>query len=343
MMYESSNINVNQSNIEEKKALCTGVTRVIAVLPREQWQTSLLSLANQPIALIDNLMKMADQMSSKGGEMISVTNILENIANEIVVLTIIIRTFNSATEKNASKAEDIDTSALSLLEKLWSYVELLASTQNTNDFLFSALSELLLVPVSMSGKTNNVHLLQKINDVMNKMIESVSKSNSIKALHPIMELVSGIIDILGPLADSDAKAEGNQVMSNETHKIREVVEHLTSRSLYLLLSLNSDSKLGLLPKMFSICTSGIQRCPILFTTIRSQTDASTKETLFAHTITSACTSIDQKYTDVSRAALLYLKEVVSTQNFCLSFMNIFALILKVCFFISSTKIAADVL
>lgn len=305
-MYDSD-INLSSVDIEDKKALCTGVTRVIAVLSQEQWQISLLSLISKPIGLIESLTKSADEINSKGGDLNSVSKILEKIADEILIIAIIVRTFNSATEKNAYNAP----AALTILEKVWPYVNLLASTQSDTDFLFSSLSELLLVAVSISGETENLNVLQKIDDVMNKMIECVSQSSNQKALHPIMELVSGIIDTLGPLVNSDIKNDIK--MSDETSKMREIVHQLTSRSLYLILALNVDSKVDLLPKMFSICTSGMQKCPNLFMTIPSRTDVLPEEKLVFCTITMACTSIDQKHVDVARAALLYLKEIVSYQ------------------------------
>ena len=306
MMYDSSNVNSGVIDIEDKKALCSGVTRVISVLSEEKWQESLLSLTNEPIALIDTLTKTADQFSTSDSDSNVISALLEKIANEILVLSIIIQTFNNATKKHVG-----DAPALSILQKVWPFVNLLASTQNGNQFLFPCLSELLLVAVSMSGETNNINLIQNIDEVISKMMESVSKSNETKALHAVMELVSGTIESLGQLADNDAKNQGNEVMSKETHKMREIVEQLISRSLNLFQALNDDTKVDLLPKIFSICTSSIQRCPVLFTAIELQTTNVNSEKILIHTITLAVTSVDQKHTDVARAALLYLKEIVS--------------------------------
>lgn len=306
MMYDSSNVNSGVIDIEDKKALCSGVTRVISVLSEEKWQESLLSLTNEPIALIDTLTKTADQLSTSDSDSNVISALLEKIANEILVLSIIIQTFNNATKKHVG-----DAPALSILQKVWPFVNLLASTQNGNQFLFPCLSELLLVAVSMSGETNNINLIQNIDEVISKMMESVSKSNETKALHAVMELVSGTIESLGQLADNDAKNQGNEVMSKETHKMREIVEQLISRSLNLFQALNDDTKVDLLPKIFSICTSSIQRCPVLFTAIELQTTNVNSEKILIHTITLAVTSVDQKHTDVARAALLYLKEIVS--------------------------------
>ena len=313
MMYDTSNINAGAIDIEDKKSLCSGVTRVISVLSEEKWQESLASLTNQPITLIDTLMKTADQLSTKDGNSNIISALLEKIANEILVLSIIIRTFNNATEKHVG-----DATALSILQTVWPFVNLLASAQNNNEFLFSCLSELLLVAVSMSGKTNNVNLIQKIDEVISKMMESVSKSNETKALHAVMELISGTIEALGPLTDTDAKNQGNEEMSEETRKMRDIIEQLISRSLNLFQALNDDVKVDLLPKIFLICTSSIQHCPVLFIAIESQATNLNLEKIFIHTIMLAVTSVDQKHTDVARAALLYLKEIVSAELFCLN-------------------------
>ena len=185
-----------------------------------------------------------------------------------------------------------------------------------------------MVAVLLSKKNQNVHLLTKIHEIAVTMIDTVCKGNQVKALDPIMDLVSGIVDAFGPIADTDAQVTGSGVVSDETRKVREIVQQLTCRSFSVVNAIGTDAQVDMLPAMFSICTSSIQRCPILFMTLSAQADSTSQDgQIFVRSITVAFSSIDQKHVDVARTAILYLKEVVSTNvfYFSLSFLEVLAI------------------
>jgi hypothetical protein len=313
-MYDISIGDSLKISMEDKKALCTGITRVLAVLPPDQWHSSLSSLANPTIECIEAITKVANQMNSKGADATNLPQIIERIAEEISVLAIAIRTFNSATLKRSTESNGVESPVLTVLHRVWPCLNLIASTYSLHNDISSSLSELLLVAVTLSEKNQNVLLLTNIHEIAVSMIDTVCKSNEIRALDPIMGLVSGVVDAFGPIADTDAQVRGNGVVSNETRKVREIVEHLTCRSFSAVNAIRADAQVDMLPAMFSICTSSIQRCPILFMTLSAQGDGIQDGQIFVRSVTVAFSSIDEKHVDVARTAMLYLKEVVSERS-----------------------------
>lgn len=314
-MYDSSIEDSVSISMDDKKALCTGIARVLAVLHPEQWSHSLLSLTSPTIEYIESLEKVVNNNSGEVTE--KLPQIIERIGEEICVLAIAIRSFNVATSRTTGE-NSIDSPAFSVLDRVWPCLNLIASTLCNHPIISASLSELLLVAVSLSEKTQNVLLLTKLYEISITMIDCVCKSDQIRSLDPIMDLVSGIISTFGPIADAVTKLTGSELVSNETHKIRDIVEQLTRHSFAVVNTVRSDVQIDMLPAMFTICTSGIQRCPILFMALNTQTDGSQVGQIFSSSITVAISSIDEKHIDVARTAMLYLKEVVSRIDLCLS-------------------------
>ena len=136
-MYDSSIQDSLTISMEDKKALCTGITRVLAVLPPQQWLSSLSSLANPTIEFIDTLTKAADSVNNEGEDKKNMPSIIEKLGEEISVLAIAIRTFNGATSKNSSKETTIENPVLTVLHRVWPCLNLIAATYSLHDNISS--------------------------------------------------------------------------------------------------------------------------------------------------------------------------------------------------------------
>ncbi len=307
-MYDISFEDSLAIRIDDKKALCTGITRVIAVLPPEQWLSSIISLSNPTIQCIEVVTEAANGENADSPKM---PQIIQRMGEEISVLAIAIRTFDNATIKGAIAKDVVDSPVLTVLNRIWPCLNNIALTYSLHENISSSLSELLLVAVSLSEKNQSMQLLTEIHEKAITMINTICGTNEIRALNPIMDLVSGVVDVFGPIADTDAQVKaGSGVVSNETRKIRYIVEHLTRQSFSAVNTIKNEAQIEMLPAMFSICTSGIQRCPILFMTLSTQAGSQDGQ-IFVRSVTVAFSSIDEKNIDVARTAMLYLKEIVS--------------------------------
>ena len=305
-MYNSSIQGSIKISLDDKTALCTGITRVLAALPPEQWQNSLLSLTNPTIECIDALTKAVTSVGSEVAEDQQISQIIEKIGEEVGVLAIAMRTFNNAKSKSSSEQKQRESPVFAVLHGVWPYLKHIASTLCYHQNISSSLSELLLVAVTLSEKNQDAHLLTKLYEISITMIDSVCKRNQVRSLDPVMDLIGGIINAFGPIADNDVQLVDNGVMN-----IRQIVEELTRRSCSVVNSIKSEIQVDALPAMFSVCTCGIQKCPILFMTLNTQADGSQDGQIFVHSIKVAVSSIDERHNNVARTAMFYLKEVVS--------------------------------
>ena len=300
-MYDQSIVDLIVISMEDKKALCTGISRVIVALPKEMWLNSLSSLTNPTIECIASLSNTAASISPDDLEHENNAQIIERLGEEISILAMTMRAFDMAASK-VSKTNEHDMSPVfSVLQSCWPCLTRIASSSSVHHVISASLNEILLVSISLSDSYQHIHLLMQVYEITVIIMETVAKSSQLLALEPIMELISDILNRFGPIGDAEA-----------TGQIREIIKQLLSRSFTLVNSITTDAQLDVLPAMFSICTSGIQKCPISFISLNSdQTD----EHLFVSSISVAVSSISRKHADVARAAMLYLKEAVSTSYF----------------------------
>lgn len=306
-MYESSMKDPFLVHMEDKKALCTGITRVLSVLPVNQWQNSLASLTNTTIECMESYMTILNNANGTTPEKDQITQIMEKIGEEMCVLAIAIRTFNLATSKTPCGKEFQENSSLSVFTRVWTSLHHIASTLCHDYEISASLSELLKSAVSLSGTSYNVELLTKVYEIITIMIESSCKDKKLRSLEPIMELVNEIVNAFGQIADTDVEGgtEKDVDVRAGSHKIRQVAEQLVSRFFVLV------NGIDMLPAMFSICSCCIRKCPILFMSLNTHSDDNQGQSIFASSITVAVSSIDEKHIDVVRSAMMYLKEVVS--------------------------------
>ena len=300
-MYDQSIGDLIVISMEDKKALCTGISRVIVALPKEMWLNSLSSLTNPTIECIASLSNTAASISPDDLEHENNAQIIERLGEEISILAMTMRAFDMAASKVSKNNEHDMSPVFSVLQSCWPCLTRIASSSSVHHVISASLNEILLVSISLSDSYEHIHLLMQVYEITVIIMETVAKSSQLLALEPIMELISDILNRFGPIGDAEA-----------TGQIREIIKQLLSRSFTLVNSITTDAQLDVLPAMFSICTSGIQKCPISFISLNSdQTD----EHLFVSSISVAVSSISRKHADVARAAMLYLKEAVSTSYF----------------------------
>jgi len=306
-MYDQSIRDLIVISMEDKKALCTGISRVIVALPKEMWLNSLSSLTNPTIECIASLSNTAASISPDDSEHENNAQIIERLGEEISILAMTMRAFDMAASKVSNNEHDMSP-VFSVLQSCWPCLTRIASSSSVHHVISASLNEILLVSISLSDSYQQIRLLMQVYEITIIIVETVAKSSQLLALEPIMELISDILNRFGPIGDAEA-----------TGQIREIIKQLLSRSFILVNSITTDAQLDVLPAMFSICTSGIQKCPISFMSLNSdQTD----EHLFVRSISVAVSSISRKHADVARAAMLYLKEAVSTSYFVSLFLRL---------------------
>ncbi len=310
-MYNQSVEDSLSISMDDKKSLCTGITRVLAVLPTQQWLNSLLSLTNPTIECIESTSKVAASINVKDVENENKILVLDRLGEEICILAIAIRTFNIATGKENKDDNSAENPILSVLQRVWPSLTLIASSLCYHHKICASLCELLLVAVSLSENLQNIHLLKNVYEISGTMMASVSKLNRSRELEPIMELVAEIINAFGSTADNRDHTSGMEVTSEDSGEITDIIEQLINRSFIVVNSISSDAQLDILPSLFSLCTYSIQKCPVLFMSLNNEMIGHTNGELFVSSISVAVSSIDQKHVDACRSAMLYLKEVVS--------------------------------
>jgi len=317
-MYNSSLDDGLKISMEDRKALCTGITRVLAVLPQDQWISSLSHLSTPTIECIEVVTKRADELKGKVDSVILIPRIIERMSEEISVLAIAIRTFNHATIKSSSDAtgNGSENPVRAVLHRVWPCINHIATTYCLYENISSSLSEFLLVAVSLSETHENVHLLTKICETAVTMIDTISNSVEPKAIEPILGFVKGVIDAFGHTADAVVKisSAGCANENKDARQVRDIVEQLTCRVFRQLPSnedlMRSGAQVEVLPAIFSICSACIQICPFLFLTLSIESDDSQNTRLFLQSVNIAISSLKDKHIDVARTAMMFIKEVV---------------------------------
>ena len=223
MIYQSPFQEPLKIDVEDRKALCMGITRVLAVLPSEKWAHSLTVLTNESVQCLENVTKLAEEaivkeaLASTAGQVI-VTRMCE----EIVVLGSILRSFRNATinvEKNIKQNLD-GSPILSVLERIWPCLTHISQKHGENEEVAIAIGEFLLVAVMVE----NIDKSALLKEACNIATPMLARGHSV-SFRPILEFIEGTITAYGKLADSTISTDGNLVNS-ENAKIREVIEQL---------------------------------------------------------------------------------------------------------------------
>ena len=125
---------------EDRLAICTGICYILASLPSNQHEKSLLALAMPSLDCFERMLKHANTAAANSSW--DQTNvILERISSEIMIITTMTTAFTEAVKKNQSttlnsKTAAINESAMPILKRVWPSVSSVASSYNYHDVSF---------------------------------------------------------------------------------------------------------------------------------------------------------------------------------------------------------------
>ena len=303
-------------SIDDRKALCTGITRVLAVLSPDQWPSSLSTLASPTIECIETLLQSINETHGSPYNA-KLEQYISRMSEEICVLASALRSFHSFAKKqpNSSSAQ-VKNPLLALLHRVWPCVTHIAKTFSSHEIVISSLSEFLLIVISLNDEGNDVALLTEACEIAVAIMDVASQQEKQSCnLLPIMEFVEEMIDIFGLQAEGQAT---NTIPTNElTKQIQTIVEHLIRKSFRVIRGQTEQANVDALPGLFSICRACIRRCPILFMSLNVSTDEPNSESICAASLNAAMSFVNNRQVDVVRAAMLYLNETVSSDKIIL--------------------------
>ena len=313
-VYSSPETNDNITGIDDRKALCSGITRVLAVLPPDQWSSSLSTLATPTIECIEVLLKAINAMQGSKDKA-RLEFYISRMGDEICVFATALRTFHNIAKKQRNvRPEQLKSPLLSLLHRVWPCVTHIARTFSTREDTISSLSEFLLIVISLNDDGKDVTLLKEASDIAAASMDATSQQQAPCNISAIMYFVEEVINIFGHKAETQAASLmslSSQPTNEVTHQMHCIVESLLRKSFSVIRQQTEQTNVDALPGLFAICKACIGRCPILFMSLHVSAEPSNSDRIFPASLSAAITYVASKRVDVVRAALLYLNEIVS--------------------------------
>lgn len=326
--------------LDDKKALCGGISKVLAVLPPEKWSTSLSVLASPTMQCIKNVTNIADGSISVGNNSDNTTKeceIISRMSEEICVLATILRTFYYATLKKIKAgdvAKDSGNPILPVLRSVWPCLTHIAQKYSSNENISFALGEFLSAIVSIEDNANGRVLLKDTCEmaVLVMTIVTTQSSNNLASLVPMMDFVAGAVSAYGHIADTDASSItiGNHAPNVDNKEVQDIIVQLIHRCFEIIqpalapkseqIPVNTVPPADAIgdrkcPKavagLFSVCSSCVKRCPMLFVTMKGRHCIREDDGIFHRSVETAVLWIGDKDVNVSTSSMLFLKEVVS--------------------------------
>jgi hypothetical protein len=122
--------------LEDRKNTCIGICHVLAALPKDQQQTSLMALALASIACLEAMVERADYMGSTWDKR-TLSPILDRAADEIIILVTTARAFTEASSTTnlgtgSGRASFVEPSMV-ILKRAWPTISTVASKYSFHD------------------------------------------------------------------------------------------------------------------------------------------------------------------------------------------------------------------
>jgi len=319
--------------IDDKKALCGGISKVLAVLPPEKWSTSLSVLASPTMQCIKTVTNIADGSILGTNDDTKVSEIISRMSEEICVLATILRTFYYATLKKIKAgdvAQDSGNPILPVLRSVWPCLTHIAQKYSSNENISFALGEFLSAIVSIEDTANGRLLLKDTCEMAVLVMNIVTQSNKLASLVPMMDFVAGAVSAYGHLANTDASsiAIGNHAPTVDNKEVRDIIVHLIHRCFEIIQPALAPQSEQIpvktvppadavgdrkCPKavagLFSVCSSCVKICPMLFVTMKGRHCIREDDGIFHRSVETAVLWIGDKEVNVSTSSMLFLKEV----------------------------------
>ena len=336
--YVDANSEANKIKINDRIALCSGICRVLVILPSKQCSPSLNALAQPTIESVEDITNYTEGCKKKTGENSNDYNlsihVLSRIAEEIMILSTMIRTFNNATSKNNDILTDSSVHPLfTVLKRLWPCLSYAAEKYSWNEFISSAMSEFLIASICIKDDSSAKTFFTDICQVATTIIKKVTQAQSVASLVPILDFIKCAIETYGRIAESEKSYSSTRTLldNKEDKKVGRIIEQLiylsydSVQASYLWNDAQAIAKINFSVKikekkhvnhgnldaqsgMFSILMSCVQRCPVLLINLLPNAG---EKGIFFNLIDSALIILNEKQSGVVRNAILFMKEVVS--------------------------------
>jgi len=236
-------------NIEDREAICSGICRVLAALPPDQWATSLSALARPTIECLEIVTKKADdslaatkKATCSSDDFGTLMSVLTRMANEIRLLCTITRSFNLATMKqrdamasgsktSTDSVKDPENPLFGMFRRIWPCMSHIAQKFSSYEKITNVLGDFLTDAVSIKGNDGSaMSLLKELSDMSITIMGVAANGDEISAVVPMLGFVREAVDIYGHLADSDVadKASGVTSTTPTASEARQIVEQLLS-------------------------------------------------------------------------------------------------------------------
>lgn len=349
--YESADAEMDAIKIEDREALCSGLCRVLAALPADQWTSSLSALAGPTIECLEGATKKADEASKdhenkeNGDDIIS--PMLTRMADEIKLMSVMVRAFQNAAKKSDQTDADPNAPLVAILQKAWPCLTHVAQNHGSNEVISSALSDLLTgaVVVKESGSDHAffLQLCDMAANIMATVASSTGKEATDATQAPMLHFVQEAIDVHGHIAESDAR--GTSTTSPSDKNIRIILDRLLVLSFEAVQSAASaiwapapEQQQGEeageasppppvqqpnttnkspddLSAMFSLLTTSLLRCPVLLVNLSvGGATGQVDISPFVGSVQAAAVCTNEKEVDVARRAMMFLKTLVDMKG-----------------------------
>jgi len=323
--------------IDDKKALCGGISKVLAVLPSEQWPASLSVLASPTMQCIKTVTNIADGSILGNSDNQEATEIIGRMSEEICVLATILRTFYYATLKKIKAgdvAKDSGNPILAVLRSVWPCLTHIAQKYSSYENVSFALGEFLSAIVSIENNANGRVLLKDISDMAVLVMNIATQRNKPASLVPMMDFVSCAVSVYGHIANIDASSIGIGIHAPnvENKEVQDIIVHLIHRCFEIsqpALAPKNEQGRDQIPVetnpsadairdrkyskavagLFSVCSSCVKTCPMLFITLKGQHCIREDDGIFSRSVETAVVWICYKEVNVSRSSMLFLNQV----------------------------------
>ena len=149
--------------MDDRQAICMGICHVLASLPDDQRSKSLHALAMPTLDCLETMTQHANQAVTCDAPIEQQEVILNRVADEISILTVMSRTFTNASSfKDAAMESGCRTSdghaaivepAFILIQKVWPSISHVAARYNYNEVRRVLVTPLYITPELLFGKS----------------------------------------------------------------------------------------------------------------------------------------------------------------------------------------------
>eukprot|EP00531_Pseudo-nitzschia_arenysensis_P016816 CAMPEP_0116149818 /NCGR_PEP_ID=MMETSP0329-20121206/19184_1 /TAXON_ID=697910 /ORGANISM="Pseudo-nitzschia arenysensis, Strain B593" /LENGTH=1473 /DNA_ID=CAMNT_0003646225 /DNA_START=439 /DNA_END=4860 /DNA_ORIENTATION=- len=191
--------------LDDRKETCIGICHVLAALPTDQQQTSLMALALASIACLEAMVERAD---SSGGDQKKLSPILDRAADEIVILVTTARAFTEAISARNPGNESGRTAfvepSMMVLGRAWPKISIVASKYSFHDSILESLRFLFVECTAASYKNEmSLTFLQKICALAQTVISNeTARQKNDRFFLPVLDFLEGFVEIHGATFDT---------------------------------------------------------------------------------------------------------------------------------------------